>query len=92
MGVIAQPWEPVIYCKGEMCDVSAPQKFITIEYPACPECGPECGKYYRHFLLLPKVGPIREDLDHHRGIYLIEVADLTLIDDWEIDNKILSTK
>ena len=77
MGIIALPWEPVIYYEGEMCDVSAPLKFVTIEYPACPDCG---DYYYKHFVLLPKVGPVK-DLAQHRGVYLIQIADLELIDD-----------
>ena len=84
MGTIALPWEPVKFCAGEMCDASAPLKFITIEYPACPDCG---DYYYKHYILLSKVGPIK-DLAHHRGIYFIQVADLELIDDWEIDIKL----
>ena len=84
VGIIALPWEPVKFCDGEMCDVSEPTKFLTIEYPACPDCG---GCYYRHFLLLPKVGPLRDDLAH-RGVYLIQVADLALIDDWEVEEKL----
>ena len=84
MGIIALPWEPVIYYEGEMCDVSAPLKFVTIEYPACPDCG---DYYYKHFVLLPKVGPVK-DLAQHRGVYLIQIADLELIDDWEIDIKL----
>ena len=84
MRTIALPWEPVRFCEGEMCDVSAPLKFLTIEYPACPDCG---GYYYKHYILLPKVGPIK-DLAHHRGAFFVQVADLALIDDWEIEIKL----
>ena len=34
--------------------------------------------------MLPKVGPLK-DLAQHRGIYLMEISDLDLVDDWEIE-------
>ena len=33
------------------------------------------------------MGPLRDDLAH-RGVYLIQVADLALIDDWEVEEKL----
>ena len=63
-----------------MCDVTAPIHFVHIKYKTCPTCG----EYSKHFLLLPKVGPLL-DLEKHRGLYYIQVSDISMIDDWEIE-------
>ena len=63
-----------------MCDVTAPIYFVTITYNVCQVCG----ETYKTFLLIPKVGPLKE-LDGHRGTYYIEIQDLSMIDDWEIE-------
>ena len=63
-----------------MCDISGPLNFVTVTYKLCEICG----EAFRTFLLIPKVGPLPE-LDGHRGIYYIEIPDLSLIDDWKVE-------